>query len=131
MLMQQVINDPQSQVLRSKLYPYLKAKQFFVAAHHLPELAVSGEQFILQKNAEIPLALAEGADGSLALLAYVDTATLQAQCPNSLILQLSGADVLNLVLAQNNLSALVVKAHIGWVGITKADVRFIVKGYAA
>lgn len=129
-LMQAVINEPQSQTHRKQLYKHIKDQQFFIAAQSLPLDAVNGTRPDLDKMTKVPLFTAEGADGSKAMLAYTDTATLQAQCPNAFIVQLSGAEILNLVLLQSNLAALVLKAGIGWVGITKPDVRLMIKGYA-
>jgi hypothetical protein len=128
-----IISQPESKRARANLYKQIKSATLYVAAHYLPIGVVHGsesEPNTTSKLTKVPLYTAEGADGSKALLAYLDTNTLKEQCKDAFIVELSGLDVLNLVLLQEHFAALVVKTSAGWAGIPRADVRLLVKGYA-
>lgn len=124
--MQEMIAQPQNQSLRDQLYRQVKSQQLFIASYGIPVDTPKQANDLVK----IPLYTAEAPDGSKALLAYLDTDTLKAQCKEAFIVRLSGAQALDLVLMQDHLAALVLKASFGWVGISKTDVRRLVKGYA-
>lgn len=126
------ISKPTSKRLRANLYKHIKTAHFYLAAYSLP-LSVAHGSASPNTTADltkIPLYTAVGPDGSKALLAYLDIKTLNEQCKDAFIIEISGLEVLNLVLLQEQLAALVLKTHAGWLGIPKTDVRLMAKGYA-
>ncbi|PTQ89281.1 hypothetical protein [Agitococcus lubricus] len=127
--MQAIIRQEDIANARRALYKFLPEQRLYLAAHTLPANKISTEAQTLDELAKLSLFCAQGADNSTALLSYTDTQTLTAQCKDSFIVELSGADALNLVLMQHKFAALVVKSAQGWVGITKTDIRLLVKGY--
>ncbi len=126
------INNPESKRARANLYKHIKTAHFYLAAYSLPVTVAHGSAApnTTTDLTKVPLYTAVGADGSKALLAYLDIKTLHEQCKDAFIVEMSGVEVLNLVLLQEHLAALVLKTHAGWLGIPKTDVRLIAKGYA-
>ena len=133
-LVQAIINDPKSNSARQQLYRQVKNGRYFLAAHGIPFDAYNAlnqqQVFASQQLMKVPLQLAIAENGSKALLAYLDKETLDANAPNHWTIEVSGNDLLNLVLLQEELSAVVLKGNMGWAGIAKEDVRMLMKGYA-
>lgn len=129
-----IISQSENKRARANLYKEIKTAQFFVAAYSLPLPVVHGtarhEPHKVDDVTKIPLYTAVGADGSKALLAYLDTETLNKHCKDAFIITLSGAELLNLVHLQAHLAAVVLNTTAGWIGIPQTDVRFLLKGYA-
>ena len=133
-LVQAIINDPKSNSARQQLYRQVKNGRYFLAVHGIPLDAYNAlnqqQVFVSQQLMKVPLQLAIAENGSKALLAYLDKETLDRNAPNHWTIEVSGNDLLNLVLLQEDLSAVVLKGNMGWAGIAKEDVRLLMKGYA-
>ena len=133
-LVQAIINDPKSNSARQQLYKQVKNGRYFLAAHGIPLDAYNTlnqqQVFISQQLMKVPLQLAVADNGSKALLAYLDKETLDSNAPNHWTIEVSGSDLLNLVLMNEDFSAVVLKGNMGWAGIAKEDVRMLMKGYA-
>lgn len=133
-LVQAIINDPKSNSARQQLYRQVKNGRYFLAVHGIPFDAYNAlnqqQVFVSQQFMKVPLQLAIAENGSKALLAYLDKETLDRNAPNHWTIEVSGNDLLNLVLLQEELSAVVLKGNMGWAGIAKEDVRMLMKGYA-
>ena len=133
-LVQAIINDPKSNSARQQLYRQVKNGRYFLAVHGIPLDAYNAlnqqQVFVSQQLMKVPLQLAIAENGSKALLAYLDKETLDRNAPNHWTIEVSGNDLLNLVLLQEEVSAVVLKGNMGWAGIAKEDVRLLMKGYA-
>lgn len=133
-LVQAIINDPKSNSARQQLYRQVKNGRYFLAVHGIPlnvyNTLNQQQVFVSQQLMKMPLQLAMAENGSKALLAYLDKETLDTNAPNHWTIEVSGNDLLNLVLLQEELSAVVLKGNMGWAGIAKEDVRLLMKGYA-
>lgn len=129
-----IVNNPKSNSARQQLYKHVKNGHYFLAVHGIPfdiynTLNQQG-MFVSKQLMNMPLQLAEANNGSKALLAYLDKETLDINAPNHWTIEVSGHDLLNLVLLNEALSAVVLKGNMGWAGIAKEDVRLLMKGYA-
>ncbi len=130
-----IINDPTSNMARQQLYKHIKQGRFFLAVYGIPfdmHTALNQAQtFNSTQLMHMPLQLAVADSGSKALLAYLDTDTLTANAPNHWVVEVSGSDLLTLVLVNPEFDAAVLKGNMGWAGIAKEDARLLMKGYAA
>jgi hypothetical protein len=110
------------------LYRHIKQAQFYLAAYAIPlELKEAlGKNPLIINNAftKIPLQMATK-NGSNALIAYVDLETLQAQAPNHWQIEVTGKDLLNLLLMSPNFDAVVLNTAQGWAGITKEEATML------
>jgi hypothetical protein len=133
-LVQAIINDPKSNSARQQLYRQVKNGHYFLAVYGIPFDAYNAlnqqQVFVSQQLMKMPLQLALADNGSKALLAYLDKETLDTNAPNHWTIEVSGNDLLNLVLMNEEFSAVVLKGNMGWAGIAKEDVRLLMKGYA-
>ncbi|MBP8110945.1 MAG: hypothetical protein KAY00_01220 [Agitococcus sp.] len=133
-LVSAIINDPTSKTARQNLYQQVKNGRFFLAVHGIPlnlyNALDSNQVFVNQQLINMPLQLAVADNGSKALLAYLDKETLDANAPNHWAIEVSGSDLLNLVILNHEFSATVLKGSMGWAGIAKEDARLLMKGYA-
>jgi hypothetical protein len=132
-LVQAIINDPKSNSARQQLYRQVKNGRYFLALYGIPLDAYNAlnqqQVFVSQQLMKMPIRLAMAENGSKALLAYLDKETLDTNAPNHWIIEVSGVDLLNLVLLQEELSAVVLKGNMGWASIAKEDIRMLMKGY--
>ena len=130
-----IINDPTSKIARQQLYKHVKQARFFLAVYGIPldmHNALNQQKvFKSEQLQHMPIQLAVTDSGSKALLAYLDTETLAANAPNHWVVEVSGSDLLNLVLLNPEFDAAVLKGNMGWAGIAKEDAHLLMKGYAA
>jgi hypothetical protein len=119
-----IVHRPDDNDARQLLYRHIKQAQFYLAAYAIPlELKEAlGKNPLIINNAftKIPLQMATK-NGSNALIAYVDLETLQAQAPNHWQIEVTGKDLLNLLLMSPNFDAVVLNTAQGWAGITKEE----------
>jgi hypothetical protein len=123
-----IVNRPDDNDARQLLYRHIKQAQFYLAAYAIPlELKEAlGKNPLIINNAftKIPLQMATK-NGSNALIAYVDLETLQAQAPNHWQIEVTGKDLLNLLLISPNFDAVVLNTAQGWAGITKEEATML------
>ena len=129
-----IINDPTSKIARQQLYKHIKQGRFFLAVYGIPldmhNALNQAQTFNSTQLMHMPLQLAIADSGSKALLAYLDADTLTANAPNHWVVEVSGSDLLNLVLLNPEFDAAVLKGKMGWAGIAKEDAHLLMKGYA-
>ncbi len=123
-----IVHRPDDNDARQLLYRHIKQAQFYLAAYAIPlELKEAlGKNPLIINNAftKIPLQMATK-NGSNALIAYVDLETLQAQAPNHWQIEVTGKDLLNLLLISPNFDAVVLNTAQGWAGITKEEATML------
>jgi hypothetical protein len=123
-----IVNRPDDNDARQLLYRHIKQAQFYLAAYAIPlELKEAlGKNPLIINNAftKIPLQMATK-NGSNALIAYVDLETLQAQAPNHWQIEVTGKDLINLLLMSPNFDAVVLNTAQGWAGITKEEATML------
>jgi|GEM_PF-2206439 hypothetical protein len=123
-----IVHRPDDNDARQLLYRHIKQAQFYLAAYAIPlELKEAlGKNPLIINNAftKIPLQMATK-NGSNALIAYVDLETLQAQAPNHWQIEVTGKDLLNLLLMSPNFDAVVLNTAQGWAGITKEEATML------
>ena len=73
---------------------------------------------------KIPLQTATK-QGSKALIAYTDLETLQAQAPNHWQIEVTGKDLLGILLMSPNFDAVILNTPQGWAGISKQEATML------
>ena len=124
-----IVNEPENTLARQTLHQAMLDANFYLAAYGIPlEMKQALDQkplIISEQLTKIPLQTATKGD-SKALIAYNDLATLQKQAPNHWQLEMTGKDLLNLLLISPNFDAVVLNSAQGWVGITQEEARALV-----
>jgi len=123
-----IVHRPDDNDARQLLYRHIKQAQFYLAAYAIPmemkEALGKAPLIINQAFTKIPLQMATKGD-SKALIAYVDLETLQQQAPNHWPIEMTGKDLLNLLLMSPNFDAVVLNTDKGWAGITKEEATML------
>ncbi|MBK6756135.1 MAG: hypothetical protein IPL02_04280 [Moraxellaceae bacterium] len=123
-----VVSRPDDSDARQLLYRHIKQAQFFLAAYAVPlelKQALGISPLIINESfTKIPLQMATK-NGSNALIAYVDLETLQAKAPNHWQIEVTGKDLLNLLLMSPNFDAVILNTAQGWAGITKEEATML------
>lgn len=123
-----VVNRPDDNDARQLLYKHIKQAQFFLAAYAVPielKQALGINPLIINDSfTKIPLQTATK-QGSKALIAYTDLETLQAQAPNHWQIEVTGKDLLNLLLMSPNFDAVILNTAQGWAGISKEEATML------
>lgn len=123
-----IVNRPDDSDARQLLYRHIKQAQFFLAAYAVPlelKQALGISPLIINESfTKIPLQMATK-NGSNALIAYVDLETLQAKAPNHWQIEVTGKDLLNLLLMSPNFDAVILNTAQGWAGISKEEATML------
>jgi hypothetical protein len=123
-----VVNRPNDNDARQLLYKHIKQAQFFLAAYAIPlelKQALTINPLIINDSfTKIPLQTATK-QGSKALIAYTDLETLQAQAPNHWQIEVTGKDLLSLLLSSPNFDAVILNTAQGWAGVTKEEATML------
>ena len=124
-----IVNEPENTLARQTLHQAMLDANFYLAAYGIPlEMKQALDQkplIISEQLTKIPLQTATKGD-SKALIAYNDLATLQKQAPNHWQLEMTGKDLLNLLLISPNFDAVVLNSAQGWVGITQEEAKALI-----
>jgi len=124
-----IVNEPENTLARQTLNQAMLDANFYLAAYGIPlEMKQALEQkplIISQQLTKIPLQTATKGN-SKALIAYNDLVTLQKNAPNHWQLEMTGRDLLNLLLISPNFDAIVLNSAQGWVGITQQEAKQLV-----
>ena len=124
-----IVNEPENTLARQTLNQAMLDANFYLAAYGIPlEMKQALEQkplIISQQLTKIPLQTATKGN-SKALIAYNDLVTLQKNAPNHWQLEMTGRDLLNLLLISPNFDAIVLNSTQGWVGITQQEAKQLV-----
>ncbi|HRH92629.1 MAG: hypothetical protein U1E99_10145 [Agitococcus sp.] len=125
-----IVNEPENTLARQTLHQAMLDANFYLAAYGIPlEMKQALEQkplIISQQLTKIPLQTATKGN-SKALIAYNDLVTLQKNAPNHWQLEMTGRDLLNLLLISPNFDAIVLNSAQGWVGITQEEAKALVQ----
>ncbi|HMY28770.1 MAG TPA: hypothetical protein PKL69_04125 [Agitococcus sp.] len=125
-----IVNEPENTLARQTLHQAMLDANFYLAAYGIPlEMKQALDQkplIISQQLTKIPLQTATKGN-SKALIAYNDLTTLQKQAPNHWQLEMTGRDLLNLLLISPNFDAIVLNSAQGWVGITQEEAKALVQ----
>lgn len=125
-----IVNEPENTLARQTLHQAMLDANFYLAAYGIPlEMKQALEQkplIISQQLTKIPLQTATKGN-SKALIAYNDLVTLQKNAPNHWQLEMTGRDLLNLLLISPNFDAVVLNSAQGWVGITQEEAKALVQ----
>ena len=123
-----VVHRPDDNDARQLLYRHIKQNNFYLAAYAIPmelKQALTINPLIINESfTKIPLQTATK-NNSKALIAYVDLETLQAQAPNHWQIEVTGKDLLTLLLISPNFDAVILNTAQGWAGITKEEANHI------
>lgn len=123
-----VVNRPDDNDARQLLYKHIKQAQFFLAAYAVPielKQALGINPLIINESfTKIPLQTATK-QGSKALIAYTDLETLQAQAPNHWQIEVTGKDLLSLLLSSPNFDAVILNTAQGWAGVSKEEATML------
>ena len=125
-----IVNEPNNVIARQTLHQAMLEGTFYLAAYGIPlEMKQALDQnplLITKELAKIPLQTATKGN-SKALIAYIDIATLQQQAPNHWQIEMTGKDLLNLLLISPNFDAIVLNSTQGWVGITQDEAKALLQ----
>ena len=125
-----IVNEPENTLARQTLHQAMLDANFYLAAYGIPlEMKQALEQkplIISQQLTKIPLQTATKGN-SKALIAYNDLVTLQKNASNHWQLEMTGRDLLNLLLISPNFDAIVLNSAQGWVGITQEEAKALVQ----
>lgn len=125
-----IVNEPENTLARQTLHQAMLDANFYLAAYGIPlEMKQALDQkplIISQQLTKIPLQTATKGN-SKALIAYNDLVTLQKNAPNHWQLEMTGRDLLNLLLISPNFDAVVLNSAQGWVGITQEEAKALVQ----
>ncbi|HMU86822.1 MAG TPA: hypothetical protein PLF28_03925 [Agitococcus sp.] len=125
-----IVNEPENTLARQTLHQAMLDANFYLAAYGIPlEMKQALDQkplIISQQLTKIPLQTATKGN-SKALIAYNDLVTLQKNAPNHWQLEMTGRDLLNLLLISPNFDAIVLNSAQGWVGITQEEAKALVQ----
>jgi len=125
-----IVNEPENFLARQTLHQAMLTSNFYLAAYGIPlEMKQALDQkplLISQELTKIPLQTATKGN-SKALIAYNDLSTLQQQAPNHWQIEITGKDLLNLLLISPNFDAVVLNSAQGWVGITQDEAKALLQ----
>lgn len=123
-----IVARPDDTDARQLLYRHLKKAKFFLAAYAIPmEMKEAlGKNPIIINSAftKIPLQTATK-QGSKALIAYTDLETLQTQAPNHWQIEVTGQDLLSILLMSPNFDAVILNNQQGWAGVSKEQAMML------
>lgn len=123
-----IVHRPDDADARQLLYRHVKQAQFLLAAYAIPmemKEALGNNPIIINSAFnKIPLQTATK-QGSKALIAYTDLETLQKQAPNHWQIEVTGKDLLSILLMSPNFDAVVLNTAQGWAGISKQEATML------